>query len=305
MCSDYMPNITVLMPVYNGGSYLPVAVKSIIDQTYREFELLVVDDGSDDGATQRLTEMNDLRIRVLFRPRLGVGAALQYGLEQCRTSYIARMDSDDISSSTRLRTQLTFLENHPEVGAVGTQFKYFVGDRSPAPPQSVPLMHKQIVANLMKGSMGLVAASMMFRTEQLLRCGGYRVQGVGEDWDMFLRLCEVTTVANLSEVLYWWRLHSGNLNYRKTMTEQFAIKHAITCATARATDRTEVSFDQYLAAQSPYRRCLSAIQSRGLVHYRKALCDFALNRPLTAYWRLFLAALVCPQRAVRRIARYS
>jgi glycosyltransferase involved in cell wall biosynthesis len=298
-----MPNITVLMPVYNAGKYLEESVHSIVEQTCQDFELLIIDDGSDDGATQAIDELKDSRIKIVYRPRSGLGAALQFGVERCRTPFLARMDADDICDPSRLSLQLRFLESHPEIGAVGTQFTYFVAERLPAPSQRLPLTHEEIRALLLTGSSGLVHASMMFRTDDLRRCGGYRVQGRGEDWDMFLRLCEVAAVANLPDKLYWWRLHRGNQDWRKMTTELFAVKHAIACATARDSHRPEVSFESFLFAQSLGKRWGNAIEARGAVHYRKSLCAFALHRRFAGCWHLLIAGVMCPRRAARRIAR--
>ncbi len=241
----------------------------------------------------------------MYRPRLGTGAALQHGLEQCHTPFLARMDGDDTCTPQRIGRQLQFLESHPDVGAVGTQYEYFVDKGVSVSSQFLPLSHDAIHKVLLKGSMGLVAASMMFRTEDLRRCGGYKIQGRGEDWDMFLRLCEVATVANLPETLYWWRLHPGNLDSRRMITERFAIKYSIDCARARGGHRPEESFETFLARQTLTRYWATAIESRGSVEHRNAICAFARHRRLLGFWHLLIASLLCPWRAVRRMARHA
>jgi len=117
------PRITVLMPVYNAERYLRTAVDSILGQTFSGFELLIVDDGSDDGSTAIVNSYTDKRIRLIRNEcNLGLIATLNKGLQAARGQYVARMDADDISLPTRLERQIAYLERHREVGVVGSHF---------------------------------------------------------------------------------------------------------------------------------------------------------------------------------------
>ena len=115
--------ITVLMPVYNGESYLREAIESILNQTFPDYEFLVVNDGSTDSSPEIVKEyaVEDARIRLIDnRLEKGIVGALNTGLNEAKGDYVARMDADDISLPHRLAEQVRFMDDHPEVGVCGT-----------------------------------------------------------------------------------------------------------------------------------------------------------------------------------------
>jgi glycosyltransferase involved in cell wall biosynthesis len=123
------PRITVLMPVHNGEPYLDASVRSILGQTYGDFEFLVIDDGSTDGSARILRAYQDPRFRIVENGRnLGVVETLNRGLSLSRGEYVARMDCDDESLPERLERQVSFLDSHPEVGVLGTSGDLIDGD---------------------------------------------------------------------------------------------------------------------------------------------------------------------------------
>jgi glycosyltransferase involved in cell wall biosynthesis len=113
--------ITVLMSVFNGERFLRGAIESILSQTYKDFEFLIIDDGSTDASTNIIASYRDSRIRSLRSERnLGLAASLNQGLASSTGQYVARMDADDISLPNRLARQVGFMQTHPHVGACGT-----------------------------------------------------------------------------------------------------------------------------------------------------------------------------------------
>ena len=122
------PLISVVTPVYNAGRYLRPAVESILVQTFRDFELIVVDDGSKDDslAVLREYEANDHRVRIITRPNTGIVGALNDGLAAARGEFIARMDSDDLSTPERFEKQIAYLPCHAflHLQAAGVHFYY-------------------------------------------------------------------------------------------------------------------------------------------------------------------------------------
>ena len=120
------PQVTVLMPVHNGGSFLPEAVNSVLAQTFSDFEFLIVDDASTDQTVAYLQGLREPRIRLLkSEQRLQIARALNLGMDHARGEWIARMDADDICLPDRLSRQLDFLKEHPEVGLCGGRITYF------------------------------------------------------------------------------------------------------------------------------------------------------------------------------------
>ncbi len=137
-----MPKITVAMPAHNAAPYINEAVDSILGQTYRDFELLVVDDGSTDDTARRVEACTDTRIRLIrLGTRQGRAAARNVALEQARGAYLAWMDADDIAMPRRLEKQLAFLEAHPDVDVCGGWLQYFQEsttlERFPPAPEDI------------------------------------------------------------------------------------------------------------------------------------------------------------------------
>src|SRR5690606_32227529 len=114
------PRVSVVMPVYDGARLVRQAIDSLLAQTYGDFELLVVDDGSRDGTAELVEQVRDPRVRLLRRPPGGTSAALNAGLDEARGEYVARLDHDDLAAPTRLAEQVRFMDRHPWIGGSGT-----------------------------------------------------------------------------------------------------------------------------------------------------------------------------------------
>src|SRR5258705_775698 len=113
------PQVSVLLPVWNGERHLAAAIESVLGQSFTDFELLIVDDGSTDGSAALIRRYGDERIRLFENEKnLGVTRSLNLGLAQARGRYVARMDADDLSAPERLARQVAFLDSHPEVALV-------------------------------------------------------------------------------------------------------------------------------------------------------------------------------------------
>jgi glycosyltransferase involved in cell wall biosynthesis len=123
------PKVSVFMPVYNAGSYLNAAIDSILNQSFKDFEFVIVNDGSTDQSESVILSYNDPRIRLVNNPKnLGLIASLNVGLEICNGEYIVRMDQDDISLPDRIALQVSFMDQNPEIGLIGSWFEDF-GDQ--------------------------------------------------------------------------------------------------------------------------------------------------------------------------------
>lgn len=205
------------MPVYNGEKYVAEAIESILGQTFAGFELIIVDDGSQDRSLEiiRDYERSDDRVRFLRQERnMGVSAARNRGIDAARGDYIAFMDSDDVSMPTRLEKQLSFLQENPEIGALGVRSKIVNHDtKSLLSVRGGPPTHTAIVVSLFLGAVSLVTGSVMIRSQQLRSVGGFAADlRYGEECEVYVRLLAQTQIrfANLSEVLYVQRIHDSN-----------------------------------------------------------------------------------------------
>jgi glycosyltransferase involved in cell wall biosynthesis len=220
----------VVMAVFNGEKYLREAVESILNQTFRDFEFIAIDDGSTDGSKMILDELagRDPRLRVVSRPNKGLTPTLNEGLSLARGRYIARMDADDVAMPTRFEKQVAFLESHPEVVCVGSRIETIDPLGSPVDRPQHPLEHEQIDADLLKGiGWTIVHPAAMFRAEAVRQVGGYREQfRTSQDLDLWLRLAEIGRLANLPEVLTRYRQHFDSVASTKAEI-QWQVKQSI------------------------------------------------------------------------------
>lgn len=204
------PAITVLMPVYNGAQYLSEAIQSILEQTFTDFELLIINDGSTDSTEEIIREFHDVRIRLVCNEKnLGLIRTLNRGIGMGQGRYIARMDCDDLSVPDRLARQLAFMEKHPEVGVCGSWVKAF--RESEEQLWEYPVSNAEIRCQLLFSNI-FAHSSVMLRKSVL---NSHDLEYVSddlyaEDYGLWSRCMDVCSLANLSEPLLRYRLHESN-----------------------------------------------------------------------------------------------
>lgn len=228
-----------MLAVYNGDRHLEASLRSIVDQSFRDFELIVVDDGSTDGTPEILSvfQRAEPRVVVIRQENRGLTASLTKGIGLARGAYIARQDADDISLAGRFARQITYLEAHPSVAAVGTSSD--VIDRSGAvigrldAACGAPAVRR----GLLTVSTTPVHGSMMMRRHAIEAIGGYRdAFRVGQDYDLWLRLIARYDLDNISDVLYQWRLDSEGIYATRRATQLKYAGVALAFAHERAAD---------------------------------------------------------------------
>lgn len=201
--------VSVIMPVYNAEHYVAEAVESILAQTFRDFEFIIIEDGSTDGSLSILQRYakQDSRIRLVSRPNKGLTKSLNEGIAMARGEFIARMDADDISLCERLCKQVSYLRSHPECVALGCNVFVVDPDGQQLGELSVNTEHERIDAVLLGGAgVAICHPASMLRLEAVKAVGGYREEyAVAQDRDLFLRLAEYGCLANLPTVLFKYR----------------------------------------------------------------------------------------------------
>jgi glycosyltransferase involved in cell wall biosynthesis len=240
--SDKSPQISVLMPVYNAERYLREAVESILNQSFTDFEFLIVNDGSTDGSLSILEEYaaKDDRIRLINRPNTGYVVALNEMLELSQGEFIARMDADDVATPERFELQLLFMESHPEVACVGGQILLIDPCGNPLVHFLHPLTHEDIDTAHLSGSTAIAHPTALIRREALLAVQGYRVEYyTAEDIDLFLRLAEIGRLANLPQMILRYRQLVSSISYSRRRQQADSAWRA----TRAAADRRGLSFD--------------------------------------------------------------
>lgn len=207
------PLVTVLMPVYNAGSFLIEAVESVLSQTYQNFEFLIIDDGSTDESPALLETFNDQRIRIIHHDKnRKLIATLNHGLQLSKGKYIVRMDSDDISLPERIARQVDFMEAHPEVGLSGTGFENF----GPGIPTNTIIYSgsdteiriRHLYQTHIAHPTAILRKSLI-EQHQLQFDAAYLH---GEDYHFWVSMGRYCKMSNLPEVLVRKRDHAGNVS---------------------------------------------------------------------------------------------
>lgn len=300
-----MTKVTVLMTVYNGIPYVQQAVQSVIDQTLSDWRCVIVNDGSTDRTGEYLDSIRDERFFILHQQNSGISVALNNGLQHCTTPYIARLDADDVAVPTRLAEQVAFLQTCPEIGLVGTQVVP-MGTQSLGKSLRLPLDHDAICSALIRGRHAVVHSSIMVRTELMQRLGGYWTLPMGEEYDMMLRLSEISRLANLDRVLLHYRVHRGSLTDNSMRLAQFRIALACELAIRRRAGLPAITveeFERQRNARPVWQRTAEWFDIYARRQYRMAVADIYGGRPVGGRLRLALAALCSPRLTVERVLR--
>ncbi|MFC3749129.1 glycosyltransferase family 2 protein [Paenibacillus sp. GCM10012306] len=213
-----MPKITVLMSAYNTRPYIKNAVESILNQTYRDFEFLIIDDCSTDGTLEYLQSLEDPRIRLIIHDsNKGLVHCLNEGLDLSTGEYIARMDSDDISAPHRFESQLRYMETHPEVGVLGTFITLFHnGELIPRPTSHEDIRCWQLFYCCV-GHPTVFMRSSVLKEHDIHYNPGFTH---AEDYEFWSRLSELTRIENLPEYLYSYRVHEGQISIRQHQAQR-------------------------------------------------------------------------------------
>lgn len=204
-----MPRVTVLMPTYNVAPWVEEAIRSVLNQTYRDFELLVVDDASTDDTLDRVRAIDDPRIRIAsFPDNVGLAENLNRGLDLIDTELVARMDGDDIAEPDWLETGINILDSHPEVGICSFGFQFFGAKTSLV---RFPEHHEDSKAQMLFGCTVIVP---VFRravmTDNNLR---YSTEAFpAEDYMMWANAYRVTQVYNVQRTLFHYRTHASQIS---------------------------------------------------------------------------------------------
>jgi glycosyltransferase involved in cell wall biosynthesis len=219
------PEISVLMPVYNAGAYLPAAVESILRQTWKDFEVLILDDGSTDGSRDYLATLRDPRVRLdLADGNRGLIATLNRGVELCRAPLVARMDQDDIAEPERLAEQKRAMDAHPEVAILGSDFTPIGG----AGQESwVRFFEPEDIRIALLFENPVCHPTVMLRPD---RFGSplYPVEYPhAEDYALWVRCTAVAEQRNLREKLLRYRFHEGQVSRRQTDPQQESIRRLV------------------------------------------------------------------------------
>ncbi|PJC30485.1 hypothetical protein CO051_05440 [Candidatus Roizmanbacteria bacterium CG_4_9_14_0_2_um_filter_39_13] len=212
------PLISIILPVLNGEKFLRVALDSMIAQTYTKWEMIVVDDGSNDETPLILAEYAKKlpQMRILTnKKQVGISKALNQGIRQAKGSYIARMDADDISYPKRFAKQLAYLQTHKTVVAVGAQCDVIDAQGRITGVKTFPLSHEQIYKTIFHFNPLQHPVLMVNRSLLPEKFVFYDILDGAEDVNLLFKLFAFGKVMNLDEALLAYRIHTENSSLKK------------------------------------------------------------------------------------------
>jgi len=270
------PVITVLMSAYNAEKYLREAIESILNQTFKDFEFIIINDCSTDKTKKIIEEYanKDARIKLINNAtNLGLTKSLNIGLEEARGEYVARLDADDVSLSERLEKQLEFMNKNRDITLTGAwaeiideegKAKGFIKGET----DETALYFKMIFSNQ------LVHSSILFNKDSIVAAGGYNEKYVyAQDYELYSRLLTNNRIANQSEVLIKLRTHNGSITRNEKIKAfyQQAVLEIIKNNMSKWTNINSKTFDELaqtvIVKNSPieltwgkYRRCKTTLK---------------------------------------------
>jgi glycosyltransferase involved in cell wall biosynthesis len=228
------------MSVYNGEKYLNEAIDSILNQTFKEFEFIIVNDGSTDDSEKIILEYNDDRINYIKRKNGGLSAALNTGLFVAKGEYIARMDADDISYKDRLEKQLAFMESNDGIVALGAGITYIEENGAQIFSFVNKMTPEEIRDNILKRC-PIAHPTAFYRRDVAIKCGGYyeKIRQYFEDHLLFKKMLAYGDLYNLNEFLLYYRLVSNSITSNKEFKNSYMAIRQRTLINEEITDEDQ------------------------------------------------------------------
>lgn len=261
--------VSVIIPSYNRARFLGRAIQSILDQTYRNFEILVIDDGSTDG-TRDVAESFGKVVRYVYQPNSGVSAARNHGIRIARGDYLAFLDSDDEFLPTKLEKQIAYLETHSRVGMVYSSYLILDEVTHQSYPSRQPLLSGWVFRELLLRCMWapLTTPTVMLR-KVVLECVGLfdETMHLAEDIDLWCRVARRFEIASLPEPLSRIHRHAGNISGNTDPERNLAVWLYIVEKIFQENDQLDPIYKRRLYARI-YRETWSSMLYRG--KYRQA-----------------------------------
>ena len=217
------PKITVLMPAYNVAKYITKAINSVLAQTFTDFELLIINDGSTDDTEKIVRSFSDDRIRLINQTNQGVAAALNIGMLNARADLVARFDADDICLPERLMVQYNFLNDNPDYIIVGSDADYIDMNEEYVFTYSMPAHTNNEIQELPVNKCPFIHSAVLFRKEFILQAGGYNIEACAfEDHILWAKSIRLGKTCNLQQVLLQVRLNPESISIdEKWRTKRF------------------------------------------------------------------------------------
>lgn len=264
-----MPLVSVLMPAYNAGQYLLPAIQSILDQTYSNWELVIIDDGSTDGSIDRaMSSCQDPRISWYRQANSGKPIAMNKAIESARGEFYVLQDADDLSHPNRLASLVTAMQQYPHVAAVFSGHDLLIHDRRVAPTFRAKNADR-CREDIEQVRMPAHDPTAMYRMSLVKNVRYVPELRQGEGYDYILRIGEQYPLIVVGECLYSYRVHWSSL----TRSDPTGRDRFVREVQRRACERRGIDFEKWLATQPRSRTGRSRIDNGVAAHFVKSVQD--------------------------------
>ncbi|MGA3160890.1 MAG: glycosyltransferase family A protein [Terracidiphilus sp.] len=302
-----LPEISVIVPIYNGSAFLAETLSSLLTQTFNNFELLAINDGSTDNSADIVRSIKDERVRLIQKENAGLCHTLNLGITEARAPYIARSDQDDVSFPDRLERQLRVMKDHPEaiglfsyVAKLGSKHSWSNKDRVVMAPGQ--LKEYQPIED------GCLLCSTMFiRTDALRYIGGFRQAYYPvDDWDMECRLAQTGKVLVMLEPLIYYRFQTNANTYRTYAEMREKTRWTRDSYWRRMKSLPELTLEQFRLSQPQdvWSRMNRFRKDSSKLHMRTAGNRYLDGHYMYAAGHLCLGVILNPADISRRLLRY-
>jgi glycosyltransferase involved in cell wall biosynthesis len=215
-----MKLVTFLITTYNSERWIEECLRSVLNQTHKNLQVLIVDDGSNDSTVKLIKQISDSRIELFYKEHSGLSKSLNFAMDKIKGNYIARLDSDDLCENERIEKQLSFLKQNPSYGILGTNFNLIDENGKQILKVRNPEKNKWI-KDLMPARCSVWIGSSLMQREILDEAGGFNENIYSaQDWDLFLRVIDKTKFYNLQEYLTSKRIHHSNISESQSAQQE-------------------------------------------------------------------------------------
>lgn len=303
--------ISVVMPAYNAEKYIDSAIESILNQTFQEFELIVIDDGSSDntlGIIKSYAE-KDNRVKVLQSEHVGASQARNLAIARAQYEWIAMMDADDIALPERFEKQIKAARANPKVVAWGT-YVYHMNSQGKTLSLNTlgPSTEQEFEWQRANGHVtSLFQPTALIKKDIILQLGGY-VSGYepAEDFELFARIADFGPILVIPEALVLYRVHSQSASMQKFFKQKLIGDYIINRYRRKLAGQTILSLDEYIKQQNE-KPFLSSLRDRisilGMFYYRNAGLNIADKQYLKGIFYLAISCVLTPQYSAGRLWR--
>lgn len=220
---NIIPDISVVMAVYNEEKYIKGAIDSILSQSLVNFELIIVDDGSSDSTISIIKKFKDSRIKLFCINHGGLPSALNFGINEASAEYIARMDGDDVAKKSRLEGHFQYLNNNKNVVAVGGAVQVIDKDGNFLYNQKMPLTDAELRLKL--PNIQMFHSAITFRKSSFFKCGGYdKNLQTAQDKLLFNKMATLGELANIKDRVINYRIHPNAISRRSKKDNEILSK---------------------------------------------------------------------------------